>query len=111
LECSRDGRDYPGQMRSRLQGASTWRAPRKPREERPKSALSPPGRLDMGLRACTDSDDQGDCPLQVARSLRIRVNVCHLSTLFSYRGLIGALVARGILKARYRGSVLVFFWS
>ena len=34
----------------------------------------------------------------------------NLSTLFRYRGLIQSLVARE-LKARYRGSVLGFFWS
>ena len=34
----------------------------------------------------------------------------NLATLFRYRGLIQSLVARE-LKARYRGSVLGFFWS
>src|SRR4051795_644088 len=34
----------------------------------------------------------------------------HLATLPKYRGLIQSLVARE-LKARYRGSVLGFFWS
>ena len=34
----------------------------------------------------------------------------NLSNLFRYRGLIASLVARD-LKARYRGSVLGFFWS
>jgi lipopolysaccharide transport system permease protein len=34
----------------------------------------------------------------------------NLSNLFRYRGLISSLVARD-LKARYRGSVLGFFWS
>src|SRR6202165_5177993 len=34
----------------------------------------------------------------------------NLSNLFRYRGLIQSLVARE-LKARYRGSVLGFFWS
>ncbi|HXG88420.1 MAG TPA: ABC transporter permease [Vicinamibacterales bacterium] len=34
----------------------------------------------------------------------------HLAALFRYRGLIQTLVARD-LKARYRGSVLGFFWS
>ena len=34
----------------------------------------------------------------------------NLATLFRYRGLIQTLVARD-LKARYRGSVLGFFWS
>lgn len=34
----------------------------------------------------------------------------NLATLFRYRGLIQSLVARD-LKARYRGSVLGFFWS
>ena len=34
----------------------------------------------------------------------------NLRTLFRYRGLIQTLVARD-LKARYRGSVLGFFWS
>jgi len=34
----------------------------------------------------------------------------NLSSLFRYRGLIQSLVARD-LKARYRGSVLGFFWS
>lgn len=34
----------------------------------------------------------------------------NLSTLFRYRGLIQSLVARE-LKARYRGSLLGFFWS
>jgi ABC-type polysaccharide/polyol phosphate export permease len=34
----------------------------------------------------------------------------HLRSLFRYRGLIQTLVARD-LKARYRGSVLGFFWS
>jgi ABC-type polysaccharide/polyol phosphate export permease len=34
----------------------------------------------------------------------------NLTTLFRYRGLIQTLVARD-LKARYRGSVLGFFWS
>src|SRR5438034_6009618 len=34
----------------------------------------------------------------------------HLSQLVRYRGLIQSLVARE-LKARYRGSVLGFFWS
>src|SRR5215813_12988676 len=34
----------------------------------------------------------------------------NLSQLFRYRGLIVSLVARE-LKARYRGSVLGFFWS
>lgn len=34
----------------------------------------------------------------------------HLATLFRYRGLIQTLVVRD-LKARYRGSVLGFFWS
>ena len=34
----------------------------------------------------------------------------NLATLFKYRGLIQSLVARD-LKARYRGSVLGFFWS
>ena len=34
----------------------------------------------------------------------------NLATLIKYRGLIGSLVARE-LKARYRGSVLGFFWS
>ena len=36
--------------------------------------------------------------------------LANLSQLFRYRGLIGSLVARE-LKARYRGSVLGFFWS
>src|SRR6186997_2846905 len=34
----------------------------------------------------------------------------NLAQLFRYRGLISSLVARD-LKARYRGSVLGFFWS
>ena len=34
----------------------------------------------------------------------------NLASLFRYRGLIWSLVARD-LKARYRGSVLGFFWS
>src|SRR3954464_11310243 len=34
----------------------------------------------------------------------------NLARLFRYRGLIQSLVARE-LKARYRGSVLGFFWS
>ena len=34
----------------------------------------------------------------------------NLANLFRYRGLIQSLVARE-LKARYRGSVLGFFWS
>ncbi len=34
----------------------------------------------------------------------------NLATLFRYRGLIQTLVVRD-LKARYRGSVLGFFWS
>src|SRR5919206_3296635 len=34
----------------------------------------------------------------------------NLAQLFRYRGLISSLVARE-LKARYRGSVLGFFWS
>ncbi len=34
----------------------------------------------------------------------------NLGELFRYRGLIQTLVARE-LKARYRGSVLGFFWS
>ncbi len=34
----------------------------------------------------------------------------NLATLFRYRGLIQSLVSRE-LKARYRGSVLGFFWS
>jgi ABC-type polysaccharide/polyol phosphate export permease len=34
----------------------------------------------------------------------------NLASLFRYRGLIQSLVARD-LKARYRGSVLGFFWS
>ena len=34
----------------------------------------------------------------------------HLRALLNYRGLIQTLVARD-LKARYRGSVLGFFWS
>src|SRR5690348_14877624 len=34
----------------------------------------------------------------------------NLATLLRYRGLISSLVARD-LKARYRGSVLGFFWS
>ena len=34
----------------------------------------------------------------------------NLAALFRYRGLIQSLVARE-LKARYRGSVLGFFWS
>jgi lipopolysaccharide transport system permease protein len=36
--------------------------------------------------------------------------VHNLARLFRYRGLIQSLVARE-LKARYRGSVLGFFWS
>jgi ABC-type polysaccharide/polyol phosphate export permease len=36
--------------------------------------------------------------------------LANLSNLFRYRGLISSLVARD-LKARYRGSVLGFFWS
>src|ERR671911_1866753 len=39
-----------------------------------------------------------------------RLMLRNLATLFRYRGLIGSLVARE-LKARYRGSVLGFFWS
>ena len=34
----------------------------------------------------------------------------NLAALFRYRGLIQSLVARE-LKARYRGSILGFFWS
>ena len=34
----------------------------------------------------------------------------NLARLFRYRGLIQSLVSRE-LKARYRGSVLGFFWS
>jgi ABC-type polysaccharide/polyol phosphate export permease len=36
--------------------------------------------------------------------------LAHLRELFRYRALIQSLVARE-LKARYRGSVLGFFWS
>ena len=43
-------------------------------------------------------------------ALILQIDVHNLAQLFRYRGLIQSLVARE-LKARYRGSVLGFFWS
>ena len=53
--------------------------------------------------------------LQVSSRARIRLSslaslFSNLANLLRYRGLISSLVARE-LKARYRGSVLGFFWS
>ena len=80
------------------------------------------GRAHRGDRSDAEGAARGDVPAAGRRRQRGRrpgqhhgadpANRCshNLARLFRYRGLIQSLVARE-LKARYRGSVLGFFWS
>src|SRR5687767_7651419 len=61
--------------------------------------------VDAWLKRPTPPADRITSPRWSSRSM-----LRNLATLFRYRGLIQSLVSRD-LKARYRGSMLGFFWS
>ena len=82
-------------------------AARKRAEER---LTAPPPDMDCGARPHRAAEGaRSGCRSRVALE-SARNCWPNLAQLFRYRGLIGSLVARE-LKARYRGSVLGFFWS
>ena len=67
-------------------------------------------RLDGICERLIDAANEAGGPDNIT-VLVLEVELCHnLAQLLRYRGLIQSLVARE-LKARYRGSVLGFFWS
>ena len=108
---SAGSRDRSSRRSPRRPTRSTSRAPKR-RRSAPKSALAEAdGR--HGLRAGAHrAAEVADPPAGGAARARDPLRNCLPTspTCFRYRGLIQSLVARE-LKARYRGSVLGFFWS
>ena len=114
-------RSHSGSWKCSPIASRSWRRSRSRRRKSTRPEPKPPGSApksgSRSRRPTWTSSGRGSRCSRRSSGCRSRVALesarncsANLANLFRYRGLIWSLVARD-LKARYRGSVLGFFWS